>query len=73
MKAKSIITIGEILKQKTENAKANYKDIRVSLEQKYKTEWLDKITKSEKRKLEDAMENYRELHEIYNDFEQHQW
>ena len=73
MKAKSIITIEDILRKKKEEAKADYKSIRARLEEKYNTEWLDKIMESEKEMLEEARKNYCELEQLYADFDQHQW
>ena len=73
MKAKSIITIEDILRQKKEEAKANYKSVRAKFEEKYNTEWLDKIMEPEKKMLEKARENYYELEQLYDDFDQHQW
>lgn len=73
MKAKSIITIEDILRQKKEEAKADYKSIRTRLEEKYNTEWLDEIVESEKEMLEEARNNYYELEQLYDDFDQHKW
>ena len=74
MKAKSITTIREMLQLKVENASYHYNVTRATLEEKYETEWLDnKVTKEEKRTLDDYRENLREAEELFEDFENHQW
>ena len=74
MKAQTIVNILDILRQKKENAYASYKNIRDNLEQKYSTEWLDKvITEPESKMLYGSKQEYNELCELLEDFENHQW
>ena len=74
MKAKSINKIHEILKGNVEHTRYAYKTKRYNLEQKYNTEWLDKVmTKQEKLQLEDDKRIYNEACELLEDFENHQW
>ena len=74
MKAQTIASILDILKQKKEIAYASYKNIKDNLEQKYSTEWLDRvITNMEKTMLHRAKQEYNELCELLEDFENHQW
>ena len=74
MKAKSITTIGEILKQNKENAYVSYRNFKYNLEQKYNTDWLnDVIEDTERVKLNGMKKEYESLYELYEDFESHQW
>ena len=74
MRTKSIIEIEKILKRKKETAEKEYKAIRNNMEKKYNTCWLDSVmTEEEKEILKNARENYNNLVEIIDDFEQHQW
>lgn len=74
MKAKSIITINEILVQRARSAKAGYNNRKYELEQKYGTEWLDSvISKDEKAILDDNRKFMNEAIELLKDFEEHQW
>ena len=43
MKAKSINRIHEMLKSDVEHTRYAYKTMKYNLEQKYNTEWLDKV------------------------------
>lgn len=44
------------------------------MEQKYNTEWLDKIvTEQEKKQLNGNKQLYNEACELLEDFENHQW
>ena len=74
MKAKSIIALEAILKQRKEAEHKAYKNIRYNLEQKYGTEWLDNtITQSEKNMLYGQKQLYEEAAELYEDFISHNW
>ena len=74
MKAKSIAIIREILQQRVEEADTCYKTRRHDLEQKYKTEWLDKeMTEQEKSMLYSDKKSLNEAREVLEDFENHQW
>lgn len=74
MKAKSITAIGKILKEKEETAEKAYRTIRSNLEKKYDTGWLDQVmTEEEKEILKNAKDNYNDMREIIEDFEQHEW
>ena len=74
MRAKTIETIGELLTNRKESAYMDYITIRRNLEEKYNTEWLDKVaTKQEIDILNAAKHVYWELNEMCDDFKQHQW
>ena len=74
MKAQTIVGILDILKHQKEIAYEAYKTTRDNLEQKYSTEWLDTVmTDLESRMLYGAKQEYNELCELLEDFENHQW
>ena len=74
MKAKSINRIHEMLKSDVEHTRYAYKTMKYNLEQKYNTEWLDKvITEQEKKQLNGNKQLYNEACELLEDFENHQW
>lgn len=74
MRAKTIEMIGELLTNRKESAYMDYITIRRNLEEKYNTEWLDKVaTKQEIDILNAAKHVYWELNEMCDDFKQHQW
>lgn len=74
MKAKSINRIHEMLKGDVEHTRYAYKTMKYNLEQKYNTEWLDKvITEQEHKQLNGNMQLYNEACELLEDFENHQW
>lgn len=74
MKTGTIVVVREILKQKVEDAKIIYEEMRCGLELKYETEWLEsEITEQEKLLLEDARANFYRVSELLDDFENHQW
>lgn len=74
MKAKSIVTIRDMLKRERDAAYMDYKNTKEHLEEKYETEWIDnKINDFEKEELNDVKEKYRKLNEAYEDFEEHEW
>lgn len=74
MKAKSILTIREMLKKERDDAYKDYKYTKEHLEEKYDTEWIDnKLSDSEKEELNDVKEKYWQLNEAYEDFENYEW
>lgn len=74
MKAKSIEIIRSILKKEKQNAYNNYRDIRRTLEENYKTKWLeDEICEAERQDLHQARERYDNMSEVSEDFEKHDW
>ena len=74
MKAESINRIHEMLKRDVEHTQSAYKTMRYNLEQKYNTEWFDKvITEEEKKQLDESKQLFVEACELLEDFENHQW
>lgn len=74
MKAESINRIHEMLKRNVEHTQSAYKTMRYNLEQKYNTEWFDKvITEEEKKQLDESKQLFNEACELLEDFENHQW
>lgn len=74
MKAKSIELIREMLKKEIDEAYKDYRYTKDYLEEKYQTEWIDnKLKDFEKEELDDVKEKYLNLHEAYDDFENHEW
>lgn len=74
MKAKTINTIRDMLKQKKDSAHRDYKALRQKLEQKYETEWLENVLNDyEKKAFYGLREECDEAEEIFEDFEHHQW
>jgi len=75
MRAKTISTIRDMLKQKRDDAHRDYKALRQKLEQKYDTEWLTFVNLEhyEQEVLAHLKEDYDAAREIFEDFEQHQW
>ena len=74
MKAESRNIIHEMLKRDVEHTQSAYKTMRYNLEQKYNTEWLDKvITEEEKKQLDENKQLFTEACELLEDFENHQW
>lgn len=74
MKAESIVIMRAMLQSKIEDARYNYKVTKRTLEEKYKTEWLDNvITNEEKKKLYKDKIILMETEKLIEDFENHQW
>lgn len=74
MKAESIVIMRAMLQSKIEDARYNYKVTKRTLEEKYKTEWLDNvITNEEKKKLYKDKIILMETEKLVEDFENHQW
>lgn len=74
MKAKSITSIREILQHRVTDAAIGYKARKYNMEEKYKTEWIDKeMTEEERKAFYADKEALTEAIELLEDFENHQW
>jgi hypothetical protein len=72
MKANTIIAIDEILKQKVSLAKDNFGNYKWEMDTKYQQEtW--RMSPAETKACSELENEYKEINEIYADFQNHQW
>ena len=74
MKAKSIITIRELLIEEHKKADDAYKLFKETMFFKYKTDWISKsMNETEKELLEKLRAKFNDLSEALEEFEEYQW
>lgn len=74
MKAKSIVTIREILIAEREKASKKKYDVRKHLMDKYDTDWIDSVANEDELDLiYMTREKYNEIRDALEDFDAHQW